>query len=497
MSRFLHHLWRPGMRLQVLCWYTAVFTIVLLLAGAISYHYFENALESSVETSLHIQAQQIATEIVAGKDTIVIHDATGVLSDLSAPSSFVPAVDVNYGALVRLLDSRGQVLRETPACRKLLIPAQSMTQALAGHAWEGTIKTTDDQEVQWYSQALTTQGKAFAVLQVGLSLTSQHQVLRQLVTLLLIVGALALLLCALSSYWLAARSFRPVRKATQTAQRIQAGDLRQRVPLPQAHDEIYDLALTFNEMLDTLEQTMLRQQRFVADASHELRTPVAVIRNKASIALLQPQTRRHYETVLQEITAETERLGHLISDLLVLARGDEGRARFEREPVRFDLLTRATVSSAQALAEERAIRLTVEAEKPVTLKGDEARLMQVVLNLVENALCYTDPGGTVQVEVTAQKDAAYLLVRDTGKGIAPQHLPHLFERFYRADPSRRQTRGNNSGLGLAIVEWIVRLHGGTITVASDVGKGSCFCVQIPLDAISSIKEGNVRSAKPS
>ncbi|HVU71202.1 MAG TPA: ATP-binding protein [Ktedonobacteraceae bacterium] len=326
------------------------------------------------------------------------------------------------------------------------------------------------------------------MLQVGLSLTSQHQLLRQLVTLLFIVGALALLLCAVSSYWLAARSLRPVRKVAQTARHIQAGDLHQRVPLPRAHDEIYDLALTFNDMLDSLEQTMLRQQRFVADASHELRTPVAVLRNKASIALLKPQTRQHYETVLQQIITETERLGHLISDLLVLARGDEGRARFERQPIRFDLLTRATVSSAQVLAEERAIQLTVEAETPVTLRGDEARLMQVVMNLVENALSYTDPGGMVQVEVHAQKDGACLLVRDTGRGIAPQHLPHLFERFYRADPSRRQTSGNNSGLGLAIVEWIVRLHGGTITVTSEVGKGSCFCVQLPLHALPPLKE---------
>ncbi len=479
MSRLKPKRWPPGIRLQVLSWYTAIFTVVLLLAGAASYYYFENALENSVETSLHIQAQQIAEEITVGNDTIVIHDATGSLSGLSSTQPAQSQIDLNYGALVRLLDIHGQVLRETPASRSLRVPSQCLTQPLQGHPWEGTIKTTSGQEVQFYSQALTVHGKVFAILQVGQSLAGMNALLRQLVTLLFIVGSLALLVCATSSYWLTSRAFAPIQQVIETARHIKAGDLRQRIPLPQARDEIHSLVVTLNEMLDSLDQTMTRQRRFVADASHELRTPVAVIRNKTSIALLDSQTQQDYADVLQEINAETERLGHLISDLLALARGDEGRAPFEQEAVRFDLLVEASVASAKLLAEERGIQLAMRAAQPVTVVGDEARLIQVVINLLANALCYTNAGGRVEVSVEVARNMARLVVRDTGIGIAAEHLPHIFERFYRADPARQQMDGASSGLGLAIVEWIVRVHGGSVAVDSQVGHGSCFTVILP------------------
>ncbi len=334
--------------------------------------------------------------------------------------------------------------------------------------------------MQFYSQALTAHGKPFAILQVGQSLTALHALLDKLIGLLLLVGALALLLCAASSYWLLRRAFAPIQQVMQTARRIQAGHLDQRVPLPAAQDEIRDLAHTLNDMLDSLDQTMIRQRRFVADASHELRTPVAVIRNKTSIALLKPQKRQEYLSVLQDINAETERLGHLISDLLALARGDEGQAPFEQEPVRLDLLAEATAASLHPLAEERHIQLTTHIEQPVTLVGDEARLIQVIMNLLENALRFTNPGGQVSLSVRTGQNKVQLMVRDTGIGIAPEHLPHLFERFYRADPARQQTSGSSTGLGLAIVEWIVRVHGGTIVVESQVDRGSCFTVTFPL-----------------
>jgi heavy metal sensor kinase len=479
----LRRAWPPGVRLQLLCWYTVIFAGVLLLAGAISYHYFETALENGVDTSLRIQEQQIAEEMMPGRDTITIHDATGILSRLDNDhhSSSSGHVDIDYGALVRLLDSHGAVLRQTPASEDLKVPPESITQSLQGHSWEGTVTTTDGLEVRLYSQAVTVQGKIFAVVQVGQSLSNIHHVLQRLVLILLAVGGLALILCALSSYWLTGLAFAPIQRLIQTARRIKEGDLRQRVSIPPARDEIRFLAVTLNEMLDSLDQMVSRQRRFVADASHELRTPVAVIRNKTSIALLHPQTIEDYMTILQDVNTETERLGHLLSDLLALSRGDEGRAKFEQEPVRLDLLARATVTQTEWIAEERAIHLSIQAEQPVTIIGDEARFIQVVMNLLDNALYYTRSGGSVQVVVEAMPHIARLIVRDTGIGIAAEHLPHIFERFYRADPARDQSSGrSNSGLGLAIVDWIVRIHNGTIAVESTPGKGSCFTLTFPL-----------------
>jgi signal transduction histidine kinase len=233
-------------------------------------------------------------------------------------------------------------------------------------------------------------------------------------------------------------------------------------------------------MIDSLDQSFSRQRQFVADASHELRTPVAVIRTKAGVALLEPARLDEATTALREIRAETERLSLLLTDLLTLARGDEGQARFEQEVVQLDLLVETVAATTEVLAAKRGLRLTVQVPHPVTIVGDEARLIQVVMNLLDNAIRSTNPGGLIWVSVEQMDDSIRLMVQDTGIGIAPEHLPHIFERFYRADPSRRQTGGSSSGLGLSIVEWIVRLHDGSVGVSSQVGQGSCFTVTLPL-----------------
>ncbi len=471
-----------SLRLQLTVWYTTAFAVLLLLTGAVFYQYLESSLEASVDTDLQLRAQQIAGSLVLQQGRLLLHDLTIALPGLDTvpPTQDHSAADVNAGTLVRLLDAHGALLGETPAFRKLRVPSASVTQSLQGTPWQGTILSASDQEVRLYSLQLVSEGKLVAVIQVGVSLTQLHMLLHQLVAALLIVGFLVLAFCAAGSYWLATHSFAPIQQLAETARKIKGGDLHQRVPVPSIRDEVQYLAVTLNEMLESLDQSFSRQRRFVADASHELRTPVAVIRNKADVALLHPRTPQEYCTVLQSISAETRRLSHLISDLLALARGDEGQVQWEDEPVRLDWLVESVVASAQGLAHERGIQLSVQESEPITLIGDETRLIQVIMNLLDNAIRYTHAGGHVQVSLSASASHAQLVVRDTGIGIAPEHLPHIFERFYRADPSRKRTGSSGTGLGLAIVEWIVRKYAGSVMVSSQVGQGSCFTVVLPL-----------------
>jgi heavy metal sensor kinase len=471
-----------SLRWQMVLWYTTAFTLLLLFTGAVFYQYLEHSLEASVDTDLQLRAQQIAGGVVVSRGQILLHNVTGDLSgiDTYQQNTHQEPVDVNYGVLVRLFDTRGHLLVETPAFRGLEVPTESITQPLAGIPWQGTVKTSHDTEVRIASRRLTAGGKTIAILQVGESLAHLHALLHQLVAALLLVGLLVLICCAASSYWLAARSFAPIQRLAETARKIKAGDLQQRVPVPVVRDEVQYLAVTLNEMLDSLEQAFARERRFVADASHELRTPVAVIRNTAGVALLEPPQLDEAVGALREIRSETERLTRLLTDLLMLSRGDEGQAHFEQEAVSLDQVVETVVSTLDQLAAERHIRLTVQIPYPVTVVGDEARLIQVVLNLLDNAIRYTPPGGQVQASVSQTPPFASLTVRDTGIGIAPQHLPHIFERFYRADPAREQTGGSSSGLGLSIVEWIVRMHGGSVTVESQEGQGSCFTVCLPI-----------------
>jgi heavy metal sensor kinase len=471
-----------SLRLQLAAWYTIAFAVLLLLTGAVFYQYLERSLEASVDTDLHLRAQQIGSSLVLQNGTITLRDLTIALPglDTATHGAVTTSSDVNQGTLVRLLDAHGRLLGETPAFLALRVPGSSVTQPLQGTPWQGTVLSTGDQEVRLYSRTLTSAGKPVVVIQVGESLATLHTLLHQLVAALLVVGFLVLAACAAGSYWLAGRSFAPMKRLAETARKIQAGDLHQRVPVPPVRDEMQYLAVTLNEMLDSLDESFSRQRRFVADASHELRTPVAVIRNKAEVALLRSRSQDEYCTALHSIHAETVRLSYLISDLLALARGDEGQARFEREAVRLDTLVEAVTANAQGLAEERGITLSMQVPQPVTLIGDEARLIQVLLNLLDNAIRYTNPGGHVHMSLRTSGAAAQLVVRDTGIGIAPEHLPHIFERFYRADPARRRTGGSSSGLGLSIVAWVVHAHGGAVAVESRVGRGSSFTVTLPL-----------------
>ena len=478
----IHALWPLGIRLQLMLCYSGVFAALMLLSAALLYTQLQATLARSLDTALQLQAQQVAGDITNKAGAIIIQDATAELPgfDPNDRQRHVPPADVNLEALVRVLTDDGQPFRTTPAFRTLVVPAESVSQPLHGLPWQGNVTTTDGHAVRLYSRALTHDGTIFGVVQVGASLTQVNAVLHEVGVAFMLIAPIVLLLSAVVSYWLASRALAPIERLIRAARVIKAGDLRQRVPVPPAHDEVHHLALTLNEMIDHLEQAFTRQRRFVADASHELRTPVAVICSKAEMAVLQVFPPEDYVSLFRSIHAEAERLGHLISDLLALARADEGQIHLEQEVVQFDRLVEAVAATVKPLAAEHGVTLEVKTAEPIGVLGDEARLMQVVLNLLENAIHYTSDGGQVLVAVQRQSAQACLVVRDTGIGIAPEHLPYLFDRFYRVDSVRKSTEEGNSGLGLAIVDWIVKAHGGSVTVESRVAQGSTFIVLLPM-----------------
>ena len=482
MKTFFSRLWPFGIRLQLMLWYTAVFVLLLFLSDAILYTQLQNSLTANLDAALQLQAEQIASGVSSDNGTISVQDVTGDLPDMPVSTTDTQDnhVDVTFGTLIRILDTQGKTVRATPSFRSLLVPTDGLTQPLHGTAWQGNVTTRNGQAVRLYSMLVTENKLPFAIVQVGTSLTQLNTSLHSVMIELLLIAPFALLLGAAGSYWLAARAFIPIDHLIHTAQRITAVDLHQRVPVPSAHDEVQRLARTLNEMIERLDQAFARQRRFVADASHELRTPVAVIRSITDLAILQDITPQECKLLLENINTETERLGHLISDLLVLARSDEGNIPLEKEPVHLAQLVTMVAANAEVLATERTITVEVQASEDVIVFGDEARLIQAVMNLLDNAILYTNAGGHVILHLSKKGDQAYLTIRDTGIGIAPEHLPHIFERFYRADPARIRTEGNSSGLGLAIVDWIIQAHGGRITVESQVGQGSTFTVILPL-----------------
>jgi two-component system OmpR family sensor kinase len=467
--------WPLSVRMQLTLWSVTVFSILLLLLGTIFYMNLRIALSNSFDNTLELRAQQFADSLQKNNNVLNIHDCMGELCD---NDSQVPDFDIDFDVFTRIIDAQGKVRFSTPAFLTITTPSQSITQPLHGITWIGTVTTHNGQIVRLYSQPLTDHGKIFGVVQVATSLTQLENTLHSVMLELLLVIPVFLVLGIFGSYWLAARAFQPIKRLTQTARTIKNGDLQSRVPVPQTHDEIQHLALTFNEMIDHVEKTFKHQRSFIADASHELRTPVAAIRSMTEVALAQNEPPHDHTVVLSEVNSQAEQLSYLINHLFTLARADEGSIHFAQEPVRLDLQAISVAAAMEGLAAERGITLEVHAEQPALVIGDEARLIQMMMNLLENALTYTGSGGKITLSIEVIASHICLRVTDTGMGIAPEHIEHIFKRFYRTNKARSRAQGG-TGLGLSIVDWIVKMHQGTITVESQLEQGSVFTVTLP------------------
>ena len=322
-----------------------------------------------------------------------------------------------------------------------------------------------------------------AMLLVASSLRDVNSTLNRLLAIELVVTALVLAAIAGLGLWLVRLGLRPLDAIGQTASAIAAGDLSRRVERAEERTEVGRLGLALNSMLARIESSFRAQEaserklrRFVADASHELRTPLSAVRAYAELydrgAAERPDD---LERSMKGISRESERMSVLVEDLLLLARLDDGRP-LERERVELDEVVGEAVETAQAVDPDRAIELHAE---PATVLGDRVRLRQIVDNLLANVRAHTPPGTPASVSVTRRNGSAEISVTDAGPGLDEEHLEHLFERFYRADPSRARASGG-VGLGLAIVAAVAEAHGGTASASSRPGEGTTVAIALPL-----------------
>lgn len=481
MIKRLRYIWPPGIRLQLMLLYTCIFVVLFLLCGILLYIRLQTELVATYDGPLKSQTNQLINDITSDDGSIDSEDIAEeiLFLDHSTLRKKSEDVNVNLSALVRVLDTKGHILGMTDAFHELQIPSISVTQPLHGISWQGTVMASNGIRVRLYSTDLFSKGTFFGVIQVGQSLDPLDSTLDEIAEELLLIAPFALILGLIGSYWLAKRAFIPIYHLTNIAEDISAKDLHRRVPVPRAKDEVQLLALTFNKMIEQLHKAFMQQRRFVADASHELRTPVAAIRSMTDVALAQPPQLEECLSVLSNVNGEAERLGVLIRDLLLLARSDEGQVSLEHELVRLDILVSDVVATLEPLAVERGIELLAATLEPVTVRGDISRLIQCVINLLDNALTYTDVGGTVTLRVEIRDGCGCVVVQDTGMGMAPEDKLHIFERFYRTDEARTRKAGG-SGLGLSIVDWVVRAHEGSIHIESQEGQGSTFTLSLPL-----------------
>lgn len=303
---------------------------------------------------------------------------------------------------------------------------------------------------------------------------------RTLFFVLLVACPLLIAVALLVGYSITRRAFLPIEEIRRTAETIGAGgDLSARIPTERTQGEIRQLAETFNEMFGRLETSFEHERQFTSDASHELRTPVAVITSQAEYSLLPDATPEEQREGLEVILEQARKMSALISQLLMLARADSGTQQLTMAPVDLSLLASMTAEQCREAAARRQIRLDCELAPGIMTEGDQASLVRVFLNLLENAIQYGRPGGFVKLTLAVQNDFAVCSIADDGIGIARENLERIWQRFYRVDPSRNPG-GSNTGLGLSLVKWIIEAHHGTIEAESGLGKGSCFTFRLPL-----------------
>jgi heavy metal sensor kinase len=317
------------------------------------------------------------------------------------------------------------------------------------------------------------------LVETGISHAPIEQLLRSLLTLLVMLTPLVLFAAGIGGYLMMTHTLKPVVSLTQKAERIGIGELGERLPVIPTGDELERLSLSLNRMITRLEDALDHNRRFSADVSHELRTPLTILRGELEHVIQLRDLRQEVVDSVGSALEEIERLAKIVESLLAISRLESGGAGIEYNPFDLDSLTKTTTEQMQLLASEKQISLVCDSAGPVCATGDETRVKQVLVNLIDNAIKYTSPGGHVVLSVVTHGKSAVLTVTDDGAGIPSESLPHVFERFYRAEKARSRSCPG-VGLGLALVQAVCRAHGGEVAIESSEGVGTTVRVTLPL-----------------
>jgi heavy metal sensor kinase len=449
-------------RIRLTLWYTALLAITVLGFSFYLDLELQDSLGVQIDAGLQVAASQLLVDVDDSVNPPRLRPMSDAAADHILQSSFA----------IRMVTPEGEVIADVGDFPDL---------AFAPPASDG-FTDVEIQEVHWrvYTQRVETNNVQYDVwLQVGQTLNIVDETQRSLLRLILFGLPAVLIVTALGGTFMAHRALNPVDNITRTVQEINATDLTKRIHYKGAPDELGRLTETLNSMLDRLQAAFDTEKRFTADASHELRTPLTAIKGQINVTLTRQRTPQEYESTLHHIQQETDRLIRLANDLLFLARLDASPLYWQPESVDLSHLVEAVIDQIEIIAAEKGITLSAEIPDGVTLQGITDHLIRLFLNIVENAVKYTPTGGTVHVSMRQNLQDVHVVISDSGQGISAEHLPHLFERFYRVDRERSQNSGG-AGLGLAIAYQIALAHGSGIQIQSVQGQGTKVIVSLPL-----------------
>ncbi len=443
--------------------FTAALLVVALLIHLALKRVLVQELDKSLSSVASVQAGAIAQ---SPADDMRLHEWR------LSPEEATAIRDVNW--FIQVLDGDGRSqLRSGYLERDLPVDTAALQQARAGklvfmtQPWDaGRLR------VLYYPIDRIDPRHGGHVLQVASSMAPLTKTTRRIDVVLAVVAILGIIGAFAGGWHLAGHALKPIAQITQQAEGIEAGSPGHRITAHARTKEFHGLVAVLNRMLDRIDGAFDAQKRFIADASHELRSPIAAVRGHLEVVRRRERSRREYEETIDVALQEVHRLGALAEDLLTLARQDAGALRPRMRTVKLAELVAEVAASHKALAQAKGVTLSSDPASDVTVAGDPELLRRVVRNLLDNAISYSPVGGQVWVRVGQSNGSVWFEVADTGPGIAPEHMPHLFDRFYRGDASRDRSAG--AGLGLAIAKAIADAHGGRLTVENRPGSGAVF-----------------------
>jgi two-component system OmpR family sensor kinase len=462
-----------SLRARLTLFYSMVLTVVLAFFGVLFY----NALGFFLERNLTEELRERAL-FVANHERVQDGGPQLVYNQNDREEAYLVHSAVRYYQVFQL--PSGTLVVQSQELQLMGVQLSPETVRELANSQEYSDMQLRKERLRFHNGLIPGGNTNSYLVRVGIPLTPADDAQRGFLRSLLFLTPLGILLASLVGWEMARRALRPMRTLANAARQIDIEQLQERLPTRGAGDEVDEVAQAFNETLARLENSVGQMKQFTASISHELRTPLTALRGEAEIALLQARSVEEYKRVLASQLEEFDKLSHMVNQLLMLANAEAGEIQWTAQSVDLSELAASLVEQLEPVSAAKKVTLEAGTSEPrIYVRGDASWIERVILNLLDNAIKFTPEGGRVKVSLAVEAKEAKLLVEDNGIGIPPEALPHIFERFYRAEPSRsKQIEG--VGLGLALARWIVEKHGGRITVESQPGKGSTFTIFLPL-----------------
>jgi|PlaIllAssembly_1097288.scaffolds.fasta_scaffold57072_2 heavy metal sensor kinase len=458
-------------RWRLTIWYGVVLSLILIIFASGIFIYFKNSLQESIDAKIRSIGEVLSSSMTDAHNTSVFGNFERYLENVLGKKP--------KGKFIQIMDSSGRIGAKMSDIEGEALPTSfsALERAMRGEIVYETIERTKPR-LRMITIPILENKKVTSVVQVGTSLEDFDETIRKLLLIMIISIPSSICVTIVVGYFMARKALRPVDQIRRAAVKISSSNLDEKIDIAGRKDELSRLAETFNAMIKRLKDAFQRINQFSIDVSHELKTPLTILKGETEVALRKEREKHDYQVLLMSNLEEIDRMSCIIDDLLLLSKADTREIKLNVEEVALRDLIIDVCMDMKVVADKKSVALETSELEDIRLKGDELKLRRMLLNIVENGIKYSHVGGKVSVSSYVNDGYAKIDVKDNGIGISEEDIKYIFDRFYRADRSRKRESG--SGLGLSISRWIAEAHKGGIEVKSQPAQGSMFTIKLPI-----------------